>query len=993
MENTNGAQRKSSGRGRGSGGRKKKTQDESCSPTVQEDQERPTRSVAPGRAPSARGRGGGRGRGKISSQSSTKAVVNEASGNAEQQSNHVNQDKNTPSGDQPTNANQDKSSAKKKPGKISSRSKTNPVADEPSGDAEALANAPSLDQPTNANQDKSSAKKKPRNKKRHNGVKTQTNNNNNKIPFASYWNYSDCLALYAKKQLVRGKLRILPQKDGKAFVTSDRGEFVKDILIETTLQQNRALDGDVVFVELLPQEDEEGIVAVTQDLLNTSISTNDEEKAPVPPTTTWQEDSLQRRLWDPQVAISKLPDGPRQVTPETTIQRKGQVVHVVVPKQLPSELQPADQGFLQRAPHRTIVGRLHRMKRKNGDIFFLQPNNKSLPQFVCPPNVTATKQEEQECLYKAEYVHGSWKEADAKPPCINVQKMGMSCNVEDETQALLVEFDVDHGDFLAPVLKNVDEAVQSGMEMQPNQEFGWRPTPEMYKGRRDFRQERIFTIDPTTAKDLDDALHVKALPDGRVEIGVHIADVSHFVEPGTAVDEEAMRRATTVYLVDRTVPMLPRPLCEIACSLNENVERLAFSCVWRMNMDGSVESPSGKKQDDDVWYGKSVIKSCARLDYATAQNIIDGKVATGEQAHEMDESLWPTSRRPSGKHTVDEVAADVRLMNKVAQARRRLRFQNGALALNGIKLAFQLEEDGETPMLCAPYPIRDSNRLVEEYMLLANYFVAQRLVTHAGGLALLRHHPPPLMDGIEQVVSVAKEGIGFDIDPTSSRSLQASLSRLGRECDDELVMQCVTEMLMTPMKPAEYMAAGSMEPELWRHFALNIPFYTHFTSPIRRYPDVIVHRLLQATLDDDVDAFSMDQAAVQSVSDHCNEKKMASKKAQDRSDRVFLALYLRRKPMKGQLGVVLSVGEKTFSVFVPELGCSVKLFLDEHKDMLTFESYSAKNGERRIRLQRKGSGGWSSIDIKVFTKLSVTCLCKEKPPIDVRLKLEGPWTE
>ena len=464
---------------------------------------------------------------------------------------------------------------------------------------------------------------------------------------------------------------------------------------------------------------------------------------------------------------------------------------------------------------------------------------------------------------------------------------------------------------------------------------------------------------------------------------------------------EAMRRATTVYLVDRTVPMLPRPLCEIACSLNENVERLAFSCVWQMNMDGSVESPNGKKQEDDVWYGRSVIKSCARLDYATAQNIIEGKVGNGERAEDMDESLWPASRRPSGKHTVDQVAADVRLMNRVAQARRRLRFQNGAVALNGIKLAFQLDEDGETPMLCAPYPLRDSNRLVEEYMLLANYFVAQRLITHAGGLALLRHHPPPLMDGIEKVVEVAKESIGFEIDPSSSQALQSSLSRLGRECDDELVMQCVTEMLMTPMKPAEYMAAGSMEPELWRHFALNIPFYTHFTSPIRRYPDVIVHRLLQATLDgeDSIDAFPMKESDVQAVASHCNEKSMASKRAQDRSDRVFLALYLRRNPLKRQLGVILSVGEKTFSVFVPSLGASVMLFLDEHKEMLSFEPYRGRNDERRIRLVRKSSGGtsastslsWTTIDVKVFAKVSVSCFCKDKPPIDVRLKLEGPW--
>merc|ERR1719491_915243 len=129
----------------------------------------------------------------------------------------------------------------------------------------------------------------------------------------------------------------------------------------------------------------------------------------------------------------------------------------------------------------------------------------------------------------------------------------------------------------------------------------WKPSSDMLHNRRDYRSTRIFTIDPTDAKDLDDALHIKRLDDDKVEIGVHIADVSHFVKTGTALDAEAENRSTTVYLVDQTIPMLPRPLCEIACSINENVERLAFSCVWQMNLDGTLcKDKSGKEQ---IWYG------------------------------------------------------------------------------------------------------------------------------------------------------------------------------------------------------------------------------------------------------------------------------------------------------------------------------------------------------------------------------------------------------
>lgn len=388
----------------------------------------------------------------------------------------------------------------------------------------------------------------------------------------------------------------------------------------------------------------------------------------------------------------------------------------------------------------------------------------------------------------------------------------------------------------------------------------------------------------------------------------------------------------------------------------------------------------------------NAIQSCARLDYSTAQNIIENQVAFGE--NEVDENLWPKSRRPTGSHTIDQVAADVRLMNKIAQARRSLRFQNGALALNSVKLTFQLDGDGETPLLCKPYEIRDSNRLVEEYMLLANYLVAERLITHAGGRACLRSHATPLSDGLKKVAEVAKEAIGFDLDISSSEGLQRSLSRLGRQCRDDLVLKCVTEMLKVPMKPATYVAAGTVPSHAWAHFALNIPYYTHFTSPIRRYADVIVHRLLQATLDGNVDDFKSDEKQINQFCDRCNDKKEGSRKAQERSDTVFLALYLKRHPLKSQLGVVLSVGQKTFTVFLPNLGISAMVFLDEHKDWIQFEDNTVAGHDRRIKLQRtckhKGET-WKELVVKTFCKIRVTCNCQEKPPVSVKLVLEGPW--
>ncbi len=300
-------------------------------------------------------------------------------------------------------------------------------------------------------------------------------------------------------------------------------------------------------------------------------------------------DNMQRSLWDPVVNVTKSKKK-KNIDDEIEDQYTGRVINIILPKfslrNQPSELNPSLVGVKSCKPTRTIVGTIMPIKGNNNNRFLLVPNSRSLPRFMTPPEtkvkLSAIHGNDIESLQKnlccAEYVYGSWSDTDKWPPCINLRIMGKTCNVEDETMALLMDYGVNHGEFPPSVLKDVEEAVTSGRMKSPNLdgELGWEPTKEMLKGRRDYRKERIFTIDPTTAKDLDDALHIKSLPNGRVEIGVHIADVSQFVTPGTSVDEEAERRSTTVYLVDRTVPMLPRPLCEIACSLNENVERLAF---------------------------------------------------------------------------------------------------------------------------------------------------------------------------------------------------------------------------------------------------------------------------------------------------------------------------------------------------------------------------------------------------------------------------------
>lgn len=490
---------------------------------------------------------------------------------------------------------------------------------------------------------------------------------------------------------------------------------------------------------------------------------------------------------------------------------------------------------------------------------------------------------------------------------------------------------------------------------------------------------------------------------------MHIADVSYFLEENTDLDMEARERATSTYLVQKVIPMLPSILCEQLCSLNPNVDRLAFSCIWNMNSDGSLT-------DKEVWYGKTIIRSCAKLDYPTAQRMIDGLIPNKPSSNNdnpdsflssLSEDIWEKNRHPIG-HSAWECSQDVCRMHMVAMNRRKERLSNGALTLNKPKLSFRLDENGN-PYHLSSYIIRESNQLVEEYMLLANYLVAQELIVKVGKAAFLRNHPLPKMKGLDELKDLCSQ-LGLDIDITSAKTLQLSLQKIISTVSPE-VSQSITALLTHPMNLAQYIVADSCSSKGWAHYALAIPYYTHFTSPIRRYADVMVHRLLFLGLKDEnamensckiekIKEFSR-------IADNCNERKKLAKEAQIQSDKIFLCVYLIKNPMEVN-AIVIGIGEKSFSILIPDFGIEQRIFIDdmigvtsvyeeEKKNLILTRIFGGNSrdskdafGRDRAMLNNNDNGKCISnkmkferLDIHLMQSLVVYLSSKEKPPIDI----------
>lgn len=401
-------------------------------------------------------------------------------------------------------------------------------------------------------------------------------------------------------------------------------------------------------------------------------------------------------------------------------------------------------------------------------------------------------------------------------------------------------------------------------------------TEEEIAKRRDMRNVLTFTIDPDTAKDFDDALSVEWI-DGKIQVGIHIADVSHYLKEGTMLDREAYERGTSVYLVDRVVPMLPERISNGLCSLVPNEDRLCYSVVVTLNNRAIVE---------DTWFGRTIIHSDARLTYEEAQEMIenDGKVLEGPKTNKEI-----------------EVEMNVKALNRYAKMMRSKRLKNNSVSFDKKEIKFILDENAK-PIGLKMKQMKESNQLIEEFMLLANQMVA-KLLNEKGFPNVNRSHDSPSGDKLTQLANFV-EPLGYELNVYNPDILKSELNKLLLAVKNTPEENIITTLVTRTMTKAFY------APKNIGHYGLGFNNYSHFTSPIRRYPDVMVHRLLTQYINTEKPSIEK----LDTMCLHVSERERKAQKAERASIKYKQAEYLSERVGSIYKGVISSVMD--FGVFV-----------------------------------------------------------------------------
>lgn len=501
---------------------------------------------------------------------------------------------------------------------------------------------------------------------------------------------------------------------------------------------------------------------------------------------------------------------------------------------------------------------------------FLIPTGKQLPYDIFIPLSALNGAKNGE---KAIVKITTWPENQKNPEGKVLEVLGQPGDNDTEMNAIMAEYEL-------PVKfpTNVEKAADKIAEKIPSEEI---------KKRKDFRDITTFTIDPKDAKDFDDALSVRRLENGNIEVGVHIADVSYYVKENSTLDKEAYNRATSVYLVDRTIPMLPERLSNGVCSLRPDEEKLCFSAVFELNTNAEVQNQ---------WFGRTIIRSNRRFTYEEAQAMIEG----GEGDYKQE----------------------ILLLNDLAQKLRAARFENGAIDFDRIEVRFEIDEKGK-PTGVYFKRSKEANKLIEEFMLLANKKVAERIGKVKEGQRaktfVYRIHEQPNEDKLEDFSRFISR-FGYRLRTTTPRNLSTSMNKLMSDVKDRPEQNLIETLAIRTMAKAAYSTVNI------GHYGLAFDYYSHFTSPIRRYPDVMTHRLLQRYLDN---GRSVNADKYEEKCKHCSEMEQIAANAERASIKYKQVEFMADKLGETFMGTISGVTQWGFYVELNDTKCEGMVSISE----------------------------------------------------------------
>lgn len=506
------------------------------------------------------------------------------------------------------------------------------------------------------------------------------------------------------------------------------------------------------------------------------------------------------------------------------------------------------------------------------------------------PKVTIKSRRLEELIGKRIVVTiDKWESGRSTPDGHLIRVIGPIGDRDVETQVVLIEHEVPNEEFSEQVYKCLPP-------------IDWTVVPqqlEPFTDRKDLRSLRVFSIDPPSCQDIDDALHVRVLDNGNFELGVHIADVGSFIQPGSPLDHEASNRSTSVYLVDQRIDMIPKLLSTDVCSLHEGVDRFAFSVIWEL-------SPLPALEVVNVKFHRSAIHSVAALAYSDAQAMLDG------QPHQL--------------------AEDVKMLGAIARELRGRRMEAGALTLASPEVKFKVEEETSDPTDISVYELKEANRMIEEFMLFANIAVANKILESYPSQALLRKHPIPPSARFEKLVKQASAA-GIVIDVSSSKTLSESLETAKPESVQYLLRIMATRCML---QAVYFMSGETSDSTDYYHYGLAAPLYTHFTSPIRRYADLIVHRLLAASIGIEklpIDLLDVEQMAEKV--DRLNHRTRMAQLAGRSSVELFKVLFFKsRGGIPKCTAVISGISATKLDVFIAEFGIEGSVELPESEDVI-----------------------------------------------------------